>query len=354
MEFQKKLRMRAYSNDMKLFYFFVIIVFLSSCESQPEYHFLEGRTMGTTYHITYKGDKPELIQKEIDSLLVDFNLSLSTYIDNSLISQFNQSTEGITLISGEDKYFLHVLETSKEVHEKTSGTFDPTVMPLINFYGFGYEKKNRNEMPDTSLLRDISQLVGFEKVEVKVDNGKIRISKAFPGVQLDFSSIAKGYAVDVVAAYLEEKGFIDHLVEIGGESRAKGLNPKGRIWSIGINIPDPQAPVNDYLFPVSLDGVSVATSGNYRNFYRVDSTSFVHIVDPLTGLSKTSDVLSATIVHNRCEIADAFATACIVLGSQKALSLIESVAGLEACFILSVEGEYKTIYTSGFKNYLDE
>jgi thiamine biosynthesis lipoprotein len=339
---------------MKLFQVLAAIVFLTSCSPQKEYHFLEGRTMGTTYHITYKGDKPEWVQKEINALLVDFNMSLSTYIDSSLISQFNKSDEGILLSPGEENYFLHVLETSQEVHEQTSGTFDPTVMPLINFYGFGYEKKNRSEVPDTSLLRDIFQLVGFEKVGIKTVNDKIMISKDLPGVQLDFSSIAKGYAVDVVAEFLEEKGFIDHLVEIGGESRAKGLNPKGRIWNIGINVPDPQAPVNDYLFPVRLDGLSVATSGNYRNFYTVDNMSFVHIVDPLTGLSKTSDVLSATIVHSRCEIADAYATACIVLGSQKALSLIESVAGLEACFILSEEGQYKTIYTSGFKNYLDE
>lgn len=303
---------------------------------------LQGETMGTTYNIKYLQQNPVSFQKEIDSVLVLFSQSLSTYENDSEISAFNRDSVFVFKLS----YFYPVLKKSKEVFEKTGGFFDPTVMPLVKAWGFGPNKK------DTLPPEKIDSLLQFVGMDKLVFDEK-QVSKTKKGVQLDFNAIAQGYGVDVVAELLEQKGIKDYMVEIGGEVLAKGINQEGEGWKIGVDDPR-QSERMELKAIVSLENRALVTSGNYRKFYVKDGKRYVHTINPKTGYPEMHSLLSATVFAKDCMTADAYATAFMVMGFEKTLEFIKKEKDLEVYLIYDDKGTMKTYISEGLKPYLKE
>lgn len=305
-----------------------------------------GMTMGTIgYSIKYFNEDGHSYAAEIDSLLKVWNLSLSTYIPASEISRFNSGTG---CFSFESEYFYPVLRASREVFEKSDGAFDPTVGPLVNAWGFGPDK---SMAPDSTKIDSLMVLVGYDKIHFDED----KVCKDIAGIKLDFSAVAKGYAVDVVAKYLEDKGIEDLLVEIGGELICKGTKPDGQPWRTAIEDPQVGAYERKVLSVVQLTDRAVATSGNYRNYYVVDGQKFVHTINPATGYPIVHNLLSASVFADNCMIADAFATAFMVMGVEKAKAVLEKDPGLDAYLIYSSEdGGIQTYVSPGIADKIEQ
>ncbi len=348
-----------------LFVLFLLGVACNSTETakhELSYKKFSGPTMGTQYNITYSDTLDRNLQKEVDELLVAINQEVSTYIDSSVISQFNQSPEPFSLEgklyassfeSTNDFHFRNNFGFAKEVYKKTNGLFDPTVMPLVNYWGFGYTEKKAVTAIDSSIVDSLMQLVGFDKVEYQANKGVYSLHKKSPEVQVDFSALAKGYAVDELGRLLESKGVKNYLVDIGGEVRAKGKNQRGEWWRLGISLPEEGADLNAIYSTIQLPNRALATSGNYRNYYKVGETSYAHTINPRTGYPEKSTLLSASVVAESCILADAYATAFMVMGLDSALILANQLEGIEAYLIYSTEdGELAAQSTQGMEAYL--
>ncbi len=303
---------------------------------------LSGKTMGTTYNLTYLDEESRDFQTSIDSLLVVFNQSLSTYIPDSELSRFNQ---GDTL-DFKLPYLLPVLEASKKVYENTDGAFDPTVGPLVNIWGFG---PGGPELKDSVDIKNLLTTVGFSKIEF--DQKQLR--KKVAGIYLDFSAIAKGYGSDVVADFLKNRGISNYLVEIGGELVANGVNEKGELWKVGVNRPEESANASDLISIIALQDRAMATSGNYRNFYVRDSVKISHTINPATGYPVDHTLLSATVLAANCMTADAYATALMVMGKDKAIALDSALSEIEVFLIYDDGmGGFKTFASESLKPFL--
>jgi thiamine biosynthesis lipoprotein len=300
---------------------------------------IEGKTMGTAYHITYYDEESRNFNAQIDSLLIVFNQSLSTYIKGSEISDFNEGNS----LRFNSPFFLPVLEKSKEVEALSKGAFDPTVMPLVNAWGFGPGKKLK---PDSSKIDSIMEFVGFEKIQFNRDS----IWKNDVRVQLDFSAIAKGYGVDVVADYLKSMGVTDWFIEIGGEISAFGKNQKlDKTWEAAIL--DPSSTYENLINKayVKLEDKAMATSGNYFNFYEENGKKYSHTINPSSGYTIQHELLSASVFADDCMTADAWATAFMVMGKDKAIKKLEQIGELDAFLIYSTENGIETFVTEGIK-----
>ncbi|WP_425636732.1 FAD:protein FMN transferase [Algoriphagus yeomjeoni] len=303
---------------------------------------LSGKTMGTTYNITYLDEESRDLQPSIDSLLVVFNKSLSTYIPDSELSKFNL---GDTL-DFNLPYLLPVLQESKVVFDNTNGAFDPTVGPLVNIWGFG---PSGPELKDSVDIKNLLATVGFNKIEF--DQTQLR--KKVPGIYLDFSAIAKGYGSDVVADFLKNRGISNYLVEIGGELVANGVNEKGELWKVGVNRPEESANASDLISIIALQDRGMATSGNYRNFYVRDSVKISHTINPATGYPVTHTLLSATVLAANCMTADAYATAMMVMGKDRAIALDSALSEIEVFLIYDDgNGGFKTFASENLKPFL--
>lgn len=301
-----------------------------------------GQTMGTTYSLTYLTESGKNLQSSVDSLLVVFNNSLSTYIPDSEISKFNRQD---TLVFNLP-YLPQVLNASKRVYENTAGAFDPTVGPLVNVWGFG---PGGPELKDSADIQVLLRLVGFDKVNF--DQKEVR--KSVPGIYLDFSAIAKGQGVDVIADFLTKRGIENYLIEIGGELVARGVNEKGELWKVGINRPDESASASDLYSIIALENRGMATSGNYRNFYVKDQIKISHTINPATGYPVNHNLLSATVLAKDCMTADAYATALMVMGVDRAIQLDSALSEIEVFLIYGDgKGGYKTFASESLKPYL--
>jgi len=307
---------------------------LNACQlSSPESEYLRftGPTMGTNYNITCGPTQDTSLQRQIDQLLVDLNQELSTYIKNSTISLFNQYDQNVTL--NRTRYFEDNLKQSAEIYKATDGYFDPTVMPLVNYWGFGYTEKRPVTKVDSPRVDSLLQFVGFEKMTW--DGGVLK--KIASHLQLDFSAIAKGYAVDELGRFFSKVGIENYLIEIGGELVAKGHNPDGNIWNVGINVPRKDAKLNELAMAIPLNNQGMASSGNYRIFYQGDGYDYAHTINPKTGFPEKSDILSATVLASTCMLADGYATAFMAMGLDKAYELAMTTVDLEAVFLYTNE-----------------
>lgn len=334
-----------------------MISVLYACEENPKgYYQYRGNTMGTYYSVTFETTDQHTTQADVEKVLADVNTALSTYISTSQISKFNQSKKGITL-PRQDSFLRVVYLKAKEYHDKTNGIYDPTVLPLVNHWGFGSEavdksKKREHRRTVDSLL----QFVVMDSIEYIEHNGYKYLRKLKKGMQLDFSSIAKGYGIDVLSEYLERKGVKNYLVDIGGEAKASGFNKEGQVWKIAINRPDEEATPSDVELVITLDEKSIATSGNYRNVYTIDGKKYSHTINPRTGYPERSNLLSATVIADDCVDADAIATVLMVSGLKKGKLFLSKASGVEACMIYDADGDdhYERFYTDGFKQYVVE
>lgn len=299
-------------------------VVIVSRHSNMKYVTDEGKVFGTYYHITYSYSHS--IQQEIDKRLAMVDASLSPFNKRSIITAVNQNRDVRV-----DSMFRYVFNLAHEVSGNTNGAFDITVAPLVNAWGFGFEKK---DSVNSDQIRSLLQSVGYRKVSLSQSG---RVMKQNPDTKLDCSAIAKGYGCDVVAGLFDELGIKNYLIEIGGEIVAKGENAKQQKWSIGINRPvDDSLMVDNKVAAVlELTDCGLATSGNYRRFYYKNGKRYAHTIDPRTGYPVQHTLLSSTVIAKNCATADAYATAFMVLGIDSAKIVLANHPELEAYFIFS-------------------
>ncbi len=327
----------------------------STPKSTNSYHVLSGQTMGTYYKVTAK--YPDslvtsvMIKAIVDGTLKEINQAVSTYIEDSDISRINQASVA-EAIAIDDDHLRFNLERAQYWYAATDGYMDISVMPLVNYWGFGYKKKKAVQHVDSSTIEKIMRHVGLNKWEISND----QIIKGYGQDQeLDMSALAKGYAVDYVAHILETFGSEDYLVDIGGEAKAKGVNAKGHTWTLGISTPSPDAAMSDVELIIKLDNKSMASSGNYRNFHRVGDSIYGHTMDPTTGYPYQDSLLAVSILTDMCVDADAIATACMAMGYAKAATFIADLPDVSACFLVgSSEGTINTTFANGFIRYVVE
>lgn len=304
---------------------------------------VRGITMGTIeYNVKYLGNDVPDYQAAFDSLLAAFNQSLSTYIPDSEISSLNR--DGV--LKAPSKMFMDVLNRSKSIYETSDGAFDPTVGPLVSAWGFGANKQPT--IPDSATVDSLMMQIGFSKIQMMDSSVQMDTS-----MYLDFSAIAKGYAVDLIAEFLEGHQVDDYMVEIGGEVRSKGINEAGEAWKIGIE--DPMVAKNErkLLAIVQLQGKSMATSGNYRSYYQIGDRTIAHTIDPRTGYNTNHTLLSASVFAKDCMTADAYATAMMVLGVTGSKELLFH-SRLEGFLIYQQEdGQLASFVSEGLKPYLE-
>lgn len=322
-----------------------LVMYGASCSPAEPITRLQGEAQGSTYTIQFIGEEPEGLHDQIKGLLRDIDLSMSTYVPESKISEVNNANGEWVKV---DPLFDKVLRTSLEVSQESDGAFDPTVGTLVRLWGFGFEEI-RSEVTAAKIDQALN-LTGYERIQYDEETMRIRLPKDF---SLDFNSIAQGFTVDTVALLLEAKGFNNYLVEVGGELRARGVNTQLKPWSIGIDKPTEKTSVQRELEAiVELDNKSMATSGNYRKFW-VDPSNglkYAHTIDPKTGRPAMNQLLSATILHPEAMIADAYATACMVWGIAECIGFIEDHEAF-AAFLIYVDeaGDWNTFQSDGLQ-----
>lgn len=318
------------------------ILMFTACTKQKQYFEESGSVFHTIYHIKYEGS--EILTEKIDAEFQKFNLSLNPFNPNSIISKVNRN-EAVEA----DDWFIEVFNKAKEVSDHSEGIFDITCAPLVNLWGFGFSKM---DSVTPQMIDSIKQFVGYQKV--RLDGRKV--VKDDSRILLNCSAIAKGYASDVIARLLEREGIENYMVEIGGEVTMKGVNQNGKCWRIGINKPedDSTGVKNDIEEVVQLcKKGGVATSGNYRNYYIKDGKKYAHTIDPRTGYPSEQSILSATIVAEDCITADAYATAFMAMGLEKAREAAKNIPGIEYYVIYSDEnGKHQIEYSTGMLQFL--
>ena len=299
---------------------------LIGCEPEPQA--FRGATMGTTYSVKYVGADPvDVVRGEVEAVLAEVNLLFSTYDEASEISQFNAraTSEGFPV----SPKFRELLDLALDVAGGTSGAFDPTMLPLVDLYGFGPSAQRR--IPSDEEISSVLERVGYEQLEF-VDGGGL--VAGHPDLQLDLSAIAKGWGVDRVCGALDRRGIESYMVEIGGEVRCAGLKRAGQPWMIGIEGPG-ESPGLELVDKVALRDMALATSGSYRNFVRVEAVSAHHILDPRTGKNPDNRVVSVSVRAPSCALADALATALMVTGPDGAADVLGRYEGASALFLVA-------------------
>lgn len=320
------------------------VLLFTGCKNQKQYFEESGFVFHTLYHIKYESDKA--LTEKIDNELQKFNLSLNPFNPNSTIAKVNRN-EPVEV----DEWFKEVFNKSMEVSKNSDGVFDITCAPLVNLWGFGFSKKD-SITPE--MIDSLKTFVGYQKVRLEGN----KVIKDDPRLLLNCSAIAKGYSSDIIARLLEREGVENYMVEIGGEVTMKGVNPKGECWRIGINKPEDDSTGirNEIEEVVQLcKKGGVATSGNYRNYYVKDGKKYAHTIDPRTGYPAEQSILSATIVANDCMTADAYATAFMAMGLDKARQMAEKLPEIEYYVIYADEnGKHQIEYSKGMIQYLPQ
>lgn len=297
--------------------------------------------MGTYYRVTYIGEAIDGLQEQIDSVFVAYNLELSAWEPDSKLNAFNASEVGIDL-EGTQHWFPN-LEIAQRIYEETDGAYDPTVAPLMHFWGFGTAEHRVSADYDPVEVGALLQRVGMNLISLEGT-----FLRKEPGTELDFNASAKGYGVDLVSRLLMDAGRPDHLIDIGGEFRAGGTK-YGRDWRVAIRLPDEDRGkvASAGTLPLA-NGRGIATSGNYLDYYKVGGKTFSHTVNPKTGLTERNRLLSASVLAPDCATADAYATACMVVGPEQAMALVEGKPELEGYFLVrGQDGELEVIKSSG-------
>jgi len=336
--------MKLGSSKAVLIIFWIVGLSFFSCKKSNELHPVKaaGQAFGTAFHITYYDADQRDLTKQVDSLFYLINKSLSTYIPTSDISKINKGDTSIFV----DAYFKEVFQKSKKVYNETDGIFDPTIDVLVNAWGFG--PQTPLVRPDSLKIKELLTLVGFDKVQLA--NGKI--IKTNNSIYLGFNAIAKGYAVDVVARFLESKNIMNYLVEIGGEIRARGYNQTRKApWKMGIEEPNFDG-TRSLKKIIELKDEAIATSGNYRKF-KIDSISgkkYAHILNTTTGYPSQNSLLSVSVIAKLdCADVDAYATALMAMPLDGAKQFLAKHQELKGFLIYSNnDGNVETFTTSNF------
>lgn len=326
-------------------FIFALLFFIGCNTLQKEPVRLLGEAQGTYYSIIYFDNDQRDFQYQIDSLLNEFDKSVSLWVPSSVLSRVNQNDSTVL----PDDYFVDNFKLSMEVAEETDGYFDITVGSLVRAWGFGFDATVN---VDSAIIDSILQFTGYKKV--RLENAEIVKDDA--RTTFDFNAVAQGYSVDLVGNLLESNGIENYLVDIGGEVKAKGKKPDGSKWKIGIEKPTKNASDDRSLEAiVEVSNMAVATSGSYRKFYEENGIRYSHTINPKTGYPVQHSLLSASVLAESAAVADAYATAFMVMGLDKAKKFLTKHSGLEAYFIYSDKnGEYKTFATEGFNQLITD
>ena len=324
----------------------VALLLTAGCDHAPEIVQISGSKFGTSYNITIVADQPAPadLAERIDAALDVVDLSMSTYKSESALSQFNRLPVDEEV--GASQELWTVLQTSRQIWQKSAGAFDPSVGPLVDLWGFGPQMTN-DQIPTDDEITQALVTTGYQHLILNPTNQSISKDLA---LRLDLSAVAKGYAVDQVAELLEMLALPDYLVEVGGEMRVSGLNPKGQPWRIAIETPDAMGRVDNI---IALESAAVATSGDYRNYFEKDGERYSHSIDPRTGRPIKHRLASVTVVTDRCIDADAWATAFLVMGDEAALE-IANQQSIAVYMLVKAEDEdqFTAVYSDAFKQYL--
>lgn len=301
---------------------------LGGC-SGAQYRTAQGATWGTLYHITYCSDRD--LGDSIIAEMRRVELSVSAFDAGSTVSRINRGESQRV-----DSMFLSVFRTSQQVARLTEGAFDPTVAPLVNLWGFGYASdRSDTEPPSAAAIDSARARVGIAECQIGDD---LFLTKKHAATEFDFSAVAKGFGVDCVAAMLRRNGVNDYMVEIGGEVAAQGVNPRGATWRIAVEAPTEATGVEP-VTAIPLADAALATSGNYRNYRRLATDTVIgHTIDPRSGQPARNTTVSATVKAPTCMLADALATACMVLPADRALGLRDSLPGIEILLVADSAG----------------
>lgn len=345
----------------------LVVVLLAGCgEPPPEQVRLTGATMGTRYHITWMATRhhpsAEDVHLGVEAVLEEVNASMSTWRDDSEISRFNAGPPGgwVEVSTA----FANVFEMARTVSEASGGAYDVTVAPLVDLWGFGAtgrgaagtgatgrgaagpgatgaDTASADAIDDIEVEDSVPAQEAIDEAMARVGQHRVEFDRQRPALRktaelsLDFSSIAKGYGVDRVAEWLESRGIQRYLVEVGGEIRVAGANPHGVPWRIAVEKPD--ATTREVVATVRLEDAAIATSGDYRNFFEVDGVRYSHTIDPRTGRPVRHDLVSVTVIHTSATMADAWATALTVLGTDAALAAAQKEE--LAVYLISRDGD---------------
>jgi len=309
---------------------------------------IAGQVFGTTWSLTYLGAPVDVTSVDVqDSVETAFNIvneSMNHYDTSSLISTFND--QAVDTPMEVDWDFAYVLSAALALGEVTDGAYDVTVSPLSDLWGFGPGGPKR--FPVEADIAAVLGRVGSNHLAWQPETRLL--SKTMPGVALDFSSLAKGYAVDLAADALDELGVAHYMLEIGGEVRVRGQSPRGDAWRIAIERPEPGAR-GGVQAALVLEDTGVATSGDYRNFFEHEGDRYSHLIDPRTGYPVRHDVVSVTVVHGSAMMADAWATALTVMGSAEAMAMAEA-RGLAVYVITQVGDRTESVASRAMKPLL--
>lgn len=330
---------------------FSFVVLLSACTPTPQttYQKLSGHTMGTSYHITFeapKGVDVADVQASINKRLDDINASMSTYQPDSTISKFNALNAGQTIAIDPD--FIKVLADSRIIYEKSHHAFDPTVYPLVELWGFGASMsvERLQNPPSNDEITAVRDKIGLDKIILDGD----KLTKTTDGVGLDFSAIAKGYGVDVIADVLKSNYQItNYMVEIGGEIATLGVNDKGVAWTLAIDKPIMGSTTTnrEIMTTVSLSGQGMATSGNYRNAFEYNGQTYSHTINPHTAHPVAGGVPSVTVIADTTAIADGWATALTAIPQEDAIKLAND-NDIMALFIVKNGDNFEMIKSNAY------
>lgn len=341
-------------NKKRAFVFFVVgvlllaVAFYIRSRQEPPVGYIHnrGETQGTTYSITYQQPGGIDLQSKIEERLHEFDLSMSTYIPNSVISRINNNDPTVTT----DSLFETMFNEAHEVSKRTNGALDITVGPLVKAWGFAFGNKSHSKLP---VVSEFLPYIGYNKV--RIENHKL--IKDDPRIMIDANSIAQGFSVDVISKLLEDNGCKNYMVEIGGEVACKGLNNEGGKWRIGIDraVDDSTGTVEGLQTVIAITNCAVTTAGGYRKFFMKDGKKYTHIINPHTGYPVATNLLSVTIVAPTATMADAYDTPFMVLGVDSCLKVCKRIPGMD-CYLIYVDkdGKTKVTYTEGFRKYLTQ
>jgi thiamine biosynthesis lipoprotein len=328
--------------------FLPLLVLLFSCAKEKEIAFrsYEGEIFGTYYRVQV-GELERDFQVQFDSVFSLINAASNSYVQESEVSDFNAQGS----LREPSVTFRDMLDSTRKFHRQSEGYFEPTLYPLLKAWGFSFEQR---EQMDSAKVADLKALVGFDSKLIVTDSGYFAAQE---GVKLDVTGLGEGYAIDKLAEVLDKAGVANYLVEIGGEMKGKGNNPRGESWTIGIEDPS-QAELgvtNSMLTKVTLNQLALSSSGNYRKFYiDAEGNRRSHLIDPTTGFPVSHSMVAVSVLATSATQADALATAFMAMGPEKAKVLAESLLGVEAMFVLAEKDRLRMEFTSGFPKELEE
>ena len=328
--------------------FLPLLVLLFSCSKEKEIAFrtYEGEVFGTYYRVQV-GEVDRDFQVQFDSVFSLINAASNSYVRESEVSDFNAAGS----LREPSVTFKDMLDSSRKFHRQSEGYFEPTLYPLLKAWGFSFEER---EQMDSSKVANLRALVGFETLLLSSDSGYFAAQE---GVQLDITGLGEGYAIDKLAEVLDRAGVANYLVEIGGEMKGKGQNSRGESWTIGIEDPA-QAELgitNSLLTKVTLSGLALSSSGNYRKFYIDEQGNRrSHLIDPKTGFPVSHSMVAVSVLAPSATQADALATAFMAMGPEKAKVMAESLTGVDAMFVLAEKDSLRMDFTSGFPKVLEQ